>query len=873
MSEKGYILNREGIADRDRKRLYRKNDLELMTTHQLRAICREEKVMEGIMNPLDKEELIHVLLRYRGVKENLIIKEYIPEGIERIEDIIKIEHMQIKEDAFLKTASKIVIYNDLELSYSDQVILPYREELNGTNAFVIGDGKVCGIFQIRGIGEDEDKLYLLKNRAIPCVESEVRNYSLYCFIEKSSDYLYHLYHGTADRKERVIGYRIPLIDFEVRNPIELSMPAAIDFGSTNTTAGVYLDQGYFEQAHENASREERLNGCIKYTVFQHSLEESSEEKTLLPSVAGVKSIANGRPEYVFGYEAVSLANLSYIDEGFCVFYDIKHWIGDYEKEEEITDREGRRLYIKRKDILKAFFQYVIYQTENCFKCKIKKVHFSCPVKQKYLFNRLFSDILPDYVMPMDEVLDEGVSVLYNTISNMIEKQSYENAQSYEALIIDCGGGTTDLCACRFTIWDKRVSYRIEIETSYENGDTDFGGNNLTYRIMQYIKLLLVNKLGFEGVPDSEKIMQYFETDIFRFVDEQGAAKLYEPLEKAYQRAEEFIPTKFKNYESHSREDYFKVKNNFYYLFTLAERIKKTFFDCADILQIEIGSARRGAENGSFIQADKWKLAAKKDGQLSVIKEFPDVLLSLYSMELLLRGDIYGIIRKFMEPLYLEDRVKSFSFLKLTGQSCKIGIFRSALKEFIPGRMIQFTRKGRNQTQDYGLKMTCIDGALKYIRDKKSGFSEVVIHTNKPVLPYTVCAYTHIGKEVELINGFLRDDCTRTISRNLDDVTLQLFLKDTEGNIRYSFHYDCSKETFLPVIYEDIQKMYEDCIEQKETDSIINHEIKFFVWKKCEEWGYVIVPVYRENDVLYLGNEKFYSFENEGWVQNFFDGEK
>lgn len=32
-------------------------------------------------------------------------------------------------------------------------------------------------------------------------------------------------------------YRIPLLDFEVRRPATLSMPLAMDFGTTNTTAG------------------------------------------------------------------------------------------------------------------------------------------------------------------------------------------------------------------------------------------------------------------------------------------------------------------------------------------------------------------------------------------------------------------------------------------------------------------------------------------------------------------------------------------------------------------------------------------------------------------------------------------------------------
>ncbi len=78
------------------------------------------------------------------------------------------------------------------------------------------------------------------------------------------------------------------------------------------------------------------------------------------------------------------------------------------------------------------------------------------------------------------LLDEGVAVLYNSISELISERRFHNGGELQALIIDCGGGTTDLSSSRFTIFDQRIAYRIRIATAYENGDTDFGGNNLPH---------------------------------------------------------------------------------------------------------------------------------------------------------------------------------------------------------------------------------------------------------------------------------------------------------------------------------------------------------------------------------------------------------
>ncbi len=52
---------------------------------------------------------------------------------------------------------------------------------------------------------------------------------------------------------------------------------------------------------------------------------------------------------------------------------------------------------------------------------------------------------------------------------------------------------------------------------------------------------------------------------------------------------------------------------------------------------------------------------------------------------------------------------------------------------------------------------------------------------------------------------------------------------------------------------------------------MEHEVKFFVWARPMDWCFVAVPVYRKEKMLYLGKEETFAFEDEGWVQNFFDG--
>lgn len=873
MDKYGYTL-KQNTDGKQADNRYHESDLMLMTSFQLREICRREKIIQGVINPMDKEELVRVILRFRGADEYFLIQKADEDGMQAVERAIRGARIHEKHDRNLKCSSKITAYEGLAIGFYDGLKLPYDRRFVGTNAFVIGgDLSLCAVLNVVPAGNKTDCLYLTKAAELPCVESDVKNYSLYCMERRESELLYRIYNGKYEfLPETMEIYRIPLLDFEVKKPVPLSMPMAMDFGTSNTTAGVYLDSQYFAEAGLQKGERGLKENDTNYAAF-YDTAAGWRESTLLPSVAGVLSVEEGKPEFLFGYDAIHLAESSYIDEGFCVFYDIKRWIGDYNRQEEITDRQGRRGFVPRKDILKAYFEYVIRNVKDQFKCDIREVHISCPVKQKAQFQKLFAEVLPEYAIEKQDMIDEGVSVLYNTVSEMIGKGAARDGEEYKALIIDCGGGTTDLCSCSFKVWDKRVAYRIEINTSYENGDTDFGGNNLTFRIMQLLKVAIVNRLYREILEPEKEIIAAFDIDVFRHVDQYGVNEIYRGLEENYKKAEQYLPTRFREFENQSRADYYKVKNNFYFLFHLAETVKKEFYNRVGTLRIALSSRSVSESATTWIEADKWKLSAFTEKGLETIKEFPAVYLSIYEMELLLKADIYGIIRRFMEKMYAENVLEEYSIIKLTGQSCKIDIFRDALKEYVPGKTIQFKRRSGDLTQDFELKMTCVDGALKYLKDKKYGFADVTIRTEEPALPYRITAYTHNGEEIVLIQRLKRNSRSGMISRHMEDLALKLYLKDADGRERYQYTCYSSLTDFCEKEYEEIQAQYGKHIQQADTDDIVENEVKFFVWARPQEWAFSVVPVYRKEGKLYLGKEEEFYFENDGWVQNFFDGTK
>lgn len=870
MDKYTYTLKQGGVASKEQS-CYSREDLELMTTYQLRDICWKERIINGIQAPLDKDVLIRQILRFRGRKDNLFITKYNEDGMARLSELLQTARIHILPQK-IRGCARIITYMGIAITGADGFTIGYQPEIVDTNALLVSGNHICAIFQVRKLKGQTDRLYLTKSAEFLCTESTVKSYQLYCMDRRQSNWLWRQYEDKYDMQpEHLNFYMAPVMDFQVRELLEMDMPLAIDFGTTNTTAGIYLDSSYIERLDGDPIKDSLRENEANYVMYP---KQEGEETPILPSMVGVLSIQGDQVQYVFGHQANHLFHASYIDEGFCVFYDIKRWISDPDRMEELVDQSGYRRFVPRKEIIRAFLEYVISCATQRFKCRFKSLHISAPVKQKRLFVHLYKEIFPEYnIMQEEDMLDEGIAVLYNSISELISQKRFQNNEELQALIIDCGGGTTDLSSSRFVINNQRVSYRIQISTAYENGDTDFGGNNLTYRIMEILKLALVRQMDGEDGISVNEIIENMGRDIFRRIDEEGAAEVYRQLDEEYRQAEEFLPTRFKDYEHKSNSDYYAVKNNFYFLFELAEDIKKAFYGKGDTLRVVVSSIPISESATVCVLADRFKLSVYDNGQLQVMKDIPTVYFSISQLNRLLQGDIYRIVKRFLEGPYENEELQNYSIMRLTGQSCKIDLFRDALKEFIPGKIIESSKRDTLATEEHGLKLMCLEGAIKYIKDKRFGFADITIVNEQPALPYIVTAITHTGEERILIQSLDRNQTQGYISRNMTDLTLQLYLKDLTGQQRYKYNCSFNKEAFQMVEAEDIVEKYQGLIIQDDVDSIVEKELRSFVLADEERWGFLVVPVMRSNERLMMGPDQFFLFEMESWLTNFFDGTK
>ncbi|MCR5500830.1 MAG: molecular chaperone [Acetatifactor sp.] len=891
---KSYSLHLDNMPQKSSSHTYRKKDLEEMTTYQLRDICSKEMIIKGVTNPLNRYELIETILRYRGEKDALFIRDVKEGGMERIEKVLQTKlGTQMRDEGTIHNPARLIMYEGLDLTLYDRyqvgidrskkndiskVVINHIVE---SNVFLVGEGgEVCTILNLVSDGADEEHFYLERDGRQPIRLSEKKFYYLYFFEKKESDYLYNAYYGINQTPYAAINYyKIPLVDLEIRQVETTEAILSIDFGTSNTTAGTYLDYGYINQHDSN----DLLNGGVKLDAINEVrfLDNTRRAKKWVPMLPTIVSVADCSDRtnivYHFGYDAQKDTQIKYYDESFSIFYEIKRWVNSYETSQEINDKAGNSAMVKRGAIVREYLLYVIHCAEQRFKCKFKNLHLTSPVKMKKQYNQMFKALLPEYEIDTKHMLDEGTAVIYNTIHSLIEKQRFHDGEQVSALIIDCGGGTTDLSSCNFTIENDSVSYKVEIETTYENGDTNFGGNNITYRIMQYIKIMFAAFYSQGKSVHIDEIIDVAAEDIFRFVDEFGKNAVYEKLEKAYEEAESIIPTKFKNYENRTRDEYFMVKNNFYFLFDIADRMKKQFYMREGILRNSFqNNYEMENDDLKVTQIERWNLVVREEGQLVYKHSFPEVIFNIKEIELLLKADIYEIVNKFLNEFYQDRTLGDFSIIKLTGQSCRIDIFREALKEFVPGKSIEFKQQSKEKKDFTELKLTCVRGAIQYVNARKMGFTDVQLYYRMPSIPYSISGLTHEGKEVMLIYSLDRSQTYGHLSRNNGIRQLELFLKDGSGILKYRYIYENRPSDYVETTYYNIIDKYQnyaECIPQDDVDVISDGEVKFFVFAANDQWGFYVVPIQRANSLLYLGREAYFAFENDAWEMDFFDGMK
>lgn len=621
----------------------------------------------------------------------------------------------------------------------------------------------------------------------------------------------------------------------IKMATEKEKPLCIDFGTSNTTVGTY---GI------------KTNNDIEAVKFVDvTVEPHNTNASMLPTVIFVEDCSDENDiKYVFGYEALKrIEQTEHYEFKASAFFEIKRWMTSPSLCEEIRDNNNNKLKIERKKIIKAYIDYVIEKSEQYFGVRFEKIHFSAPVKLKSLFISTFKELYSGEKIILDESesIDEAFAIVYNQIINIIdaEKKTIENKN---ILIMDCGGGTTDLANCSFT-YKKNDKYTDELTytTRFENGNSNFGGNNITYRVMQLLKIKIASDFDSSIIKDAMVLINQTEDMILNSIEKSSKIEaynsdetnndIYQRFVEEYNKCEDIIPTKFsKDLELDSYELKCR-KRNFYCMWRLAEKIKIEFFNSIkvqfDFCNQEIKQLLVDSSNDYFYVCI--------DGNLiKVMNPLKNVTITNKDVERIICGDIYGLLYGLMKNGDLSDgkdnnrKVENFDYYKLSGQSCKIPMFKELLKEYIPGRKLRpYANKSNvNNNNSEPLKLECLQGCIRYIKDQRGHELNIIPSVEKPKIIYNLFIKNTHAEDEKIF------DCTnleseKTIFKifNYNSSEMVFDVRNKDGAIEKEISINL--EDYFEMAYDNIDKILENILE---TYSYKREDMKVVFSKMCEK---------------------------------------
>ena len=885
------------------RRLYTREELAAFELPRLREICRTENIKPPTTEMLHhKEELEALIYRYLGIVRKPGIAVYDAEGFKRLEDAF--EKAGSGRMGGIEVPARLELYQG-QTSFQEKELpnlAVTRQEL-GIYAFMIDDiQQIQAVLMLDQVSSGKYKMRLDQERISPDIPAGRFHQWELLFIEPSYvEEAVRCYQGKERKKSTLPYIRIPLPEVWVKKVPESMEPLIIDYGTSFTTAGTCFDfyHGNQRSIQEEFSLPQRQSdlhqGSKPDSISKQSMTHQGSKSVsgqrisfpaaldcewmqqggctscgLIPSVLAVKDCSDGIPEhmtFLYGEEAVQEEKNRGFMARSSIFYDMKRWVGRYAERIQVSDLEGNTCEVERLFLIRAFLLHIIDRAQQQNRVKYHKLCFTCPVKQKTLSLKMYQEALPEYEVMTKNITDEAVAVAYHFLEQGIRELDYDDGAEKKMLILDCGGGTSDMVSCNYKITNEGITSRLEMYVTYAHGDTNFGGNQLTWRVMQYLKIRLAEVIRRLEPASMDELFPGILSQLYEKIDHEGVEKSYETFTEIYEKAEALIPTCFDYYQNQTEHVFLKVRSNFYFLWNLAEAVKKKLYFQSGVCRVALRTLFLDyAVYGCF--EDFHLFLRRERGGFETRTLCPELVIEKEEVNLLLKPDIYGFFKNFIEPWYESGRLMDIDRIILSGQSSKIELFREVMKEYVAGRKAK--TGGETGCER---KFLCMDGAMAYQQDLRTGRIRTTISYEPARAPYSLTAqdYEMPGRQKTLLEkGTPMGEVYGYLSRPTGTEEILFHLKDGLENEVSCISYAILEEEREETGYEELLSDY-PFIRQEDLDSMCNGELRLFIYGDYENWGFSVLEAAREANRLYTRPPGFVPFEPGAWETDFFDG--
>lgn len=848
------------------RRLYTREELEAFELPRLREICRMENIKPPTTEILHrKEELVRLLYRYLGAVKNPGIAVYAAEGCRRLEEAFEKDGGQT--GGGIDVPARMELYQGQASLAASEKEAPYlvtaRQEL-GSYAFLADEAhSIQAVLLLDEVRMGRYRLRLDRERMSPDIPAgRFHQWELLFLEQGQSEEAVRCYQGKERRKSALSCIRVPVPEVWVKEVPQSEEPLMIDYGTSYTTAGTCFVSG-------TGASGENISFPAVADCEARGL-GACQSCALCPSVLAVLDCSDGIAEhmtFLYGEEAVQEEkNRGFLARG-SIFYDMKRWVGRYRERIQVTDLEGNTCEVERLFLVRSFLLYVIDRAQQQNRVRYPKLCFTCPVKQKALSLRMYQEALPEYEVMTEHVTDEAVAVAYHFLEQSVRSLGYEDGAVKKMLILDCGGGTSDMVSCKYRITNEGITSRLELHVTYAHGDTNFGGNQLTWRVMQYLKIRLAEVLRHREPAAMDALFPGIFAQLYDKVDEQGVEAAYRTFAEAYQEAEAWIPTCFASYQNQPEYTYLKVRGNYFFLWNLAETVKKKLYGRQGITRVALRPLFSQVQASGCFE-DFHLFVRREKGGWETRTLCPELAVEKEEVNLLLKPDIYGFLKNFIEPWYESGRLMDIDRIILSGQSSKIDLFREVMKEYVAGRKAKAGGESGCER-----KLLCMGGAVAYQRDRRTGRIRATVSYEPARAPYSVTAedYEAGGSQKTLLaKGTPMGEGYGYLSRPTGTEGIWFHLKDGMEREVLCIPYTIQETGRTETGYGELLDEY-PLIRQEDLDSMRNGELRLFLFGDDENWGFCVLETAREANRLYVKAPGFVPFEPGAWETDFFDG--
>ena len=117
-------------------RLFYEDELRRKSYNEMYQIAVEEKLVDIYLENPTREELINILLKFRGARPDYSINKYNENGLPMVQALFDDKlSVRIHHENEIKIPHKIILYNDLNLTREDNYKIIIPDKIGNANVF------------------------------------------------------------------------------------------------------------------------------------------------------------------------------------------------------------------------------------------------------------------------------------------------------------------------------------------------------------------------------------------------------------------------------------------------------------------------------------------------------------------------------------------------------------------------------------------------------------------------------------------------------------------------------------------------------------------------------------------------------------------